>query len=310
MYHELPRIATRSFESSPWIKSLYNEGMVLHQIELDRSTKEALTELRKLINAFHKYLDNYKIPPHKLTGRIKFALSMSAATCEYADAISILCSQRKSKSCEPLVRSMLEGKISLIYILDRVDDSRLNAAIVSDLRNKKAMLTNILDYMDKLGVDKLGEFKRATFESLVEEREKDIANIEHELRNGNNPEFKNKTKFPKLHERAIQIGIDRSTKPESSTYLSYLTIYSIMSGSVHLGLDGLSDWFSESDKTLDLNVAETFENTHRTIILTICLFTDIASHVLKELDLDYQQLLDWVQMSLEKISTYTPAQKI
>lgn len=282
--------------------------MALHQIELDKSTEDALTELRKLINTFHQ-LVNHDMSRDKLTGRVKFALSMGAATCEYADAISILCSQRKSKSCGPLIRSMFEGRISVMYVLGGKDNARLNAAIVSGLKINKEMIANLLKYMDELDVNELGDFRRATLESLKSEREKDIAQVETELRNSNNPEFKNKTSLPRLYERAKQIDLDRLVKPESSVYLNYLTVYSVMSGPTHLGLDELPNWLSESEDTVDLNVSETFENAHTTIILAFCLFTDIAAHVLRELGLDYKQLLDFTEASLRKVGTYKPVQK-
>jgi hypothetical protein len=278
--------------------------VALHTIELDAATIHSIKMLHELIDKFHRAINSHKIPSHKLTAKIRFALAMGAACCEYSESIAILCSQRKSKSCGPLLRPLLEGRISLIYILGVSDDTRLDAALVSDLTISKATLEHLIEFTNTHNLEGLENISNEQMKALVKRKIEDIRTLSDSLLSGNNPEFNTSARLPALYSRAKKIDSDNNIEPQKSFFLNCLMVYAPMSGAIHLGMDGLSDWILETDNKLELNASETLENAYHTTLLTFILFGSISLEVFKELSVEHGSFSAWLQQTIAAIEVY------
>jgi hypothetical protein len=265
---------------------------------LTKDLKEALEAIEELSNRFREKIDGLQLSSSG--NRTGISLAMSAAAIEYAESVAILCRAGNSKPAEALLRPLQEGWISLAYALQDKGDSRILAGSAQEAEQIAEIASLLRNYLNQHGLRKLGSFKVDDLQEIVDRKTADKRAYEAEIRKLGT----GSVKLPKLYQRAKKYDSGAEpVSPERTAYYNYLIVYRLLSGSVHLGFDGLRDWIEIDEKGIRLNTKETAESALRAAYTAFALASDIITLVLTEIGHGDEDLAAWAQEKADKIGS-------
>lgn len=266
------------------------------QITITKELQEALDAIEELGAKFRSKIDGLQLP--STDRRAVMSLAMAAAAIEYAESVAILCRAGNSKPAEALLRPLQEGWISLAYILQEEGEGRIFASAAKEAADTAETASLIKEYLENKGKQKLGGFTVEALKSIIEKKTRDKQAYKVEAKKLGSSE-----KYPEIWQRAKKYDAGNAgAPPDQTAYYNYLVVYRLLSGSVHLGVDGLRDWIEISETGIHLNTKETAESAQRATYTAFALVSDIVTLVLTEIGQGDEDLVNWAKAKGDQIA--------
>lgn len=259
--------------------------MPKYQIVITPELQKALEALTWIIDKSYEKLEGHQLPKKELTNKTRVTLALLTASEDYAEAVGILCKNFKSKAATPICRALLEVRITLAYLLQIDDESRVLAAAAAEAGGTASIAKKLADFVTKHPSIKpnvtASEYQKISDENKSEEQ-KFIESLKKLV-----GEDGAKKGFPGLEVRSKMYDEGQATTGEvTSLQYTYLLVFHRLSAGTHLGFDGLKEWFEEDDKGIQLNSTETHYNVHLIAYTAFNLFADILTLSLKQIGLE------------------------
>jgi hypothetical protein len=269
------------------------------QIVITKELQEGLDAIEELGNRFRDKIDGLKL--ESSGNRTGISLAMAAAAAEYAESVAILCKAGNSKPAEALLRPLQEGWISLAYALQGDGDSRILTGAAREAADIAETAELIKKYLHQHGLTKLRHFTVERLAEITDRKSQDRRTYEAEAKKHG----ATRTKLPELWQRAkkYDAGRDDEPSPDQTAYYNYLIVYRLLSGSVHLGFDGLRNWIEIDKNGIRLNTKENTGSAQRAVYTAFALASDIITLVLTEIGQGDEALATWAQEMGDKIGS-------
>ena len=230
-----------------------------------------------------------------LEAKEQLLLAAYTAAAHYALGIrTMLDAKPMVKTSNVLLRSIFEAWVKVEYIAMTQDSTNAYVEIIDGLNNSKYHYEQLQEYFEENSVNKIGTLNLSNVRANAGKASKDIDFFVNKLMK-ENPAYSKKSlkRAVSLKKKALLIDKNSAnTKLEQSAYFNYQILYHYLSGNVHLGVDGLTQWTSLSGKSIVFNNdGESLELAKRTLWTTIALLKSITITVMRSLD-EYEEAFD------------------
>lgn len=260
-----------------------------------------LEEMLAVIDELYSHQDTIISSGRTIEAKESMLLSTYSAATHYAFGIRIMMGAKPmAKTSSVLLRCLFEAWVKIEYISLRPDGAYVFAEIMDGLSTSKEQNERLENYFLENEKKQIGNLHLNQVRANLNRIDQDLEFFEKKLYEVE-PIPAKQNRRSKLYEKAKLIDSVRTfDKLEHSAYFNYQILYHNLSGSVHLGIDGLSKWTTVDRKSIRFNDGgESLDDAKRILWTAIALLKDISVRVMKELgeydedfDMKYQKFIE------------------
>jgi len=199
--------------------------------------RASLDKLDKLIVFGRSNLDQININPDEEL-KLQVLYQMVGVAHNYTEAILFLAKEEKAEAGEVLIRSVLEGLITTMYVLEENTDIRAIEFILDDEIYRKKFATSWMKFIKKNPSYEKEIPELSTLEEckeFIQERQNNIQSVKKQY-------GKNLKQFPDLRCRAEKVD---AAVGKNDLECYYLTVYRYLSGLAHLSASGTKGFIKQ-----------------------------------------------------------------